>query len=91
MVPFDKISFEAKHIRACFKNSLCLYIYKKRTCDAFFFSKVKIMFNISKWLTSDGRSVYLITYSQAHCQKIKSREDFAELFVRALGEDIVKQ
>ena len=71
---------------------LCAYICKKEELVMlFFFSKVKIIFNILKWLTSDGRSVYLITYSEAHCQKIKSREDFAELFVRALGEDIVKQ
>ena len=41
--------------------------------------------------TSDRRSVYLITYSQADCEKIKGREDIAELFVRACGEDIVKQ
>ena len=39
----------------------------------------------------DSRSVYLIAYSQADCEKIKGREDFAELFVRAFGEDIVKQ
>ena len=65
---------------------LYAYIYKKeKLVMLFFFSKVKIIFNILKWLTSDGRSVHLITYSQAHCQKIKSREDFAELFVRALG------
>ena len=38
----------------------------------------------------DSRSVYLIAYSQADCEKIKGREDFAELFVRAFGEDIVK-
>ena len=39
----------------------------------------------------DSRSVYLITYSQVDCEKIKDREDFAELFVRKFGEDIVKQ
>ena len=42
-------------------------------------------------MTSDSRSVYLITYSHLDCEKVKSREDFAELFVRACGEDIVKQ
>ena len=41
--------------------------------------------------TSDSRSVYPITYTQAECEKIKGRKDFAELFMRAFGEDIVKQ
>ena len=42
-------------------------------------------------ITSDSRSVYPITYTQAECEKIKGRKDFAELFMRAFGEDIVKQ
>ena len=41
--------------------------------------------------TSDSWSVYPIRYTQAECEKIKSRKDFAELFMRAFGEDIVKQ
>ena len=40
---------------------------------------------------SDQRSVYLITYSKADLDKIKTREEFAELWTNAFGEDIVKQ
>ena len=40
---------------------------------------------------SDQRSVYLITYSNADLDKIKTREEFAELWTNAFGEDIVKQ
>ena len=42
-------------------------------------------------MTSDSRSVYLITYSHVDCEKVKCREDFAELFARACEEDIIKQ
>ena len=40
---------------------------------------------------SDQRSVYLITYSDADLEKIKTREEFAALWRKAFGEDIVKQ
>lgn len=37
------------------------------------------------------RSVYLITYSQADLNKVPTREAFAEMFVDAFGQDVVKQ
>ena len=40
---------------------------------------------------SDQRSVYLITYSHADLGKINSREQFAEMWVKAFGENFVKQ
>lgn len=40
---------------------------------------------------SNQRSVYLITYSRADLQKISTREEFADVWVKAFGEEIVKQ
>ena len=40
---------------------------------------------------SNQRSVYLITYSNADLNKVKSREEFAEIWVNAFGSDNVRQ
>ena len=40
---------------------------------------------------SDQRSVYLITYSRADLMIVSTREEFADIWVKAFGEDVVKQ
>ena len=40
---------------------------------------------------SDQRSVYLITYSCADLTKVATREKFAEIWVKAFGEELIKQ
>lgn len=40
---------------------------------------------------SDQRQVYLVTYSRADLEKVKTREDFADIWVRAFGREVVQQ
>ena len=40
---------------------------------------------------SDQRSVYLITYSRADLSKVETREDFAQIWLQAFGENSVQQ
>lgn len=76
------------------KKFLHTYLYKKLFSIILDKKHNKNIYKCSKSkmsACSDQRSVYLITYSRADLDKVKTREEFAEIWVQAFGKDLIKQ